>query len=89
VRGRILSALVEYRKAKKLPNTAKILTDADGIGEMRFDFGPGYRIYFCRYSKIIILLLIGGHKKTQSADIKTVKAIKGQAIKKLEPSKEK
>ena len=40
-----------------------------GIWEARLDFGPGYRIYFGKEGKSIILLLIGGTKRSQAADI--------------------
>jgi len=40
-----------------------------GVSEMRIDYGPGYRVYFAQRAKIIVLLLCGGTKKTQQADI--------------------
>ena len=40
-----------------------------GVWELRFDIGPGYRIYFGQLGNTIILLLCGGHKKTQNQDI--------------------
>jgi len=42
-----------------------------GVSEMRIDYGPGYRIYFTRIEREIVVLLAGGDKRTQSADIKT------------------
>ena len=42
----------------------------DSIYEMRFHFGPGYRIYYARSGSEIYLLLIGGDKRKQQADIK-------------------
>lgn len=42
-----------------------------GIYELRFFFGPGYRIYYGVVGKKIVLLLTGGAKKSQSRDIKT------------------
>jgi putative addiction module killer protein len=42
----------------------------DGVFEFRFDFGPGYRIYFGRDRRTVILLLRAGSKQRQSADIK-------------------
>ncbi len=41
---------------------------------MRIDYGPGYRVYFVRRGKALVLLLCGGDKRTQKADIK--KALK-------------
>ena len=47
----------------------------DGLSELRIDHGPGYRVYFVRQGKIIVLLLCGGDKKTQDRDIKAAKAM--------------
>lgn len=41
-----------------------------GVSELRFSFGPGYRIYFGKIDKQIILLISGGDKTTQKRDIK-------------------
>ena len=41
-----------------------------GVWEARCDFGPGYRIYFARAGKTIVLLLLGGDKSSQRADIR-------------------
>lgn len=35
----------------------------EGLIESKIDFGPGYRIYFARRGKVIVLLLLGGSKK--------------------------
>jgi len=37
---------------------------------MRIDYGPGYRIYFTQRGPIIIVILCGGDKRTQTTDIK-------------------
>ena len=37
---------------------------------MRIDYGPGYRVYFTKAGREIIVLLAGGDKSTQDADIK-------------------
>jgi len=42
-----------------------------GVSEMRISYGPGYRVYFKRIAREIVILLAGGDKRTQSADIKT------------------
>ena len=41
-----------------------------GVYELRIDFGPGYRVYFGKEGEKIIILLGGGIKKKQNADIK-------------------
>lgn len=51
----------------------------DGIGELRINHGPGYRVYFVRRGDVVVVLLCGGDKSTQSKDIewavKTAKEI--------------
>ncbi len=54
----------------------------DGVSEMRIDVGAGYRVYFTRRGEVVYLLLLGGDKSTQDADIKKAKkmaqGLKGQ-----------
>ena len=52
-------------------NPGKFRMVGPGIMEMKIDFGPGYRLYYAKIGHKIILLLCGGDKTTQSADIKT------------------
>lgn len=40
-----------------------------GLEELKLDFGPGYRLYFARRGRRVIVLLCGGDKSTQSRDI--------------------
>jgi putative addiction module killer protein len=40
-----------------------------GLGELRVDYGPGYRIYFVTRRRTVIILLCGGDKSTQKRDI--------------------
>ena len=42
----------------------------DGMWELRIDYGPGYRVYYARAGETVVLLLCGGSKRSQSADIK-------------------
>jgi putative addiction module killer protein len=45
----------------------------DGVSELKIDFGPGYRVYFGHDGETIIVLLCGGDKGSQDADIKKAK----------------
>jgi putative addiction module killer protein len=46
-----------------------------GIGEIRIDWGPGYRVYLAKDGEALILLFCGGAKKRQQADIETALAL--------------
>ncbi len=48
---------------------------AGAISEMRVNFGPGYRLYFTRRGRILIVMLNGGDKSTQAKDIKRARQI--------------
>ena len=43
----------------------------EGVSELRIDYGPGYRVYFKRRGRTVVVLLVGGDKRSQSADIET------------------
>ncbi len=47
---------------------------AEGVWELRIDYGPGYRVYYARAGEKLLLLLIGGDKRKQQADIDTALA---------------
>lgn len=46
-----------------------------GIGELRIDWGPGYRVYVAKDGERLIILFCGGTKKRQQADIETALAL--------------
>jgi len=52
-------------------NPGDVQPVGEGVSEMRIDYGPGYRVYFKKVGREIVILLAGGDKRTQSADIKT------------------
>lgn len=41
-----------------------------GVWELRIDWGPGYRVYFGRRGSMVVVLLGGGDKRSQAADIR-------------------
>ncbi|MEO8313184.1 MAG: type II toxin-antitoxin system RelE/ParE family toxin [Pseudomonadota bacterium] len=46
-----------------------------GLGEMRIDIGPGYRLYCSRRGNQLVVLLCGGDKRTQQADIRRARKV--------------
>jgi putative addiction module killer protein len=69
IRGRArIQARIE-RLAMSNPGDVK--TVGEGVSEMRIDHGPGYRVYYIRHERSVIILLAGGDKSTQARNIKT------------------
>jgi putative addiction module killer protein len=46
-----------------------------GVSEMRVDAGPGYRLYFTRRGRLLVVMLAGGDKSTQVSDIRRARRI--------------
>jgi putative addiction module killer protein len=51
-------------------NPGDVRAVGEGVSELRIDYGPGYRVYFTKRGREVVILLAGGDKTTQSADIK-------------------
>lgn len=77
--------MIEWMKKMAAVTKAKIATKIDrlscgnfgnckslanGLYELKIDFGPGYRIYYAQVGKKLLLLLRGGDKSSQNHDIK-------------------
>lgn len=52
-------------------NAGDVKPVGEGVSELRIDYGPGYRVYFTKCGRELVILLAGGGKNTQAADIKT------------------
>ena len=52
-------------------NPGDVKPVSEGVSELRIDYGPGYRVYFKKQGRTIVVLLAGGDKRTQSRDIET------------------
>ena len=50
----------------------------EGVSELRIFYGPGYRVYFVQKGAVVVILLSGGEKSSQQADIAKAKEIARQ-----------
>jgi putative addiction module killer protein len=57
----------------RLGNLGDCKPVGDGVMELRLDFGPGYRVYYGQDGDILVILLCGGDKRSQTRDIATAK----------------
>lgn len=75
LRDRQARARIDARLARAVGgNLGDVEPVGEGVMELRIDWGPGYRVYFARVGKVIVLLLCGGDKRMQQKDIKRAKA---------------
>jgi putative addiction module killer protein len=63
-------------QAKRHGNFGDHGSVGDGVHEMRFHFGPGWRIYYFQLGPALYCLLVGGKKDTQAEDVKLAKMLK-------------
>lgn len=61
------------RLAEGNPGQYRVL--AGGVCEMKIDYGAGYRVYYTQRNEVLIILLCGGDKRTQAADIRRATAL--------------
>ena len=78
--NRLRDNLVKTRIAVRirrmqLGNVGDAKPVGDGVFELRFDFGPGYRVYYTERDGEIVVLLAGGDKSTQKQDIEKAKQL--------------
>lgn len=67
--------IVQRIRSAELGNLGDVAPVGDGVSELRIHVGPGYRVYIARRGEVVYLLLIGGDKSTQTADIRRAKQI--------------
>lgn len=56
-------------------NPGKAKSAGEGVWELKIDYGPGWRIYYKRVGKEIVILLTGGTKNGQQQDIEAAQQI--------------
>ena len=69
LRGRVAARRIATRIARVEAGLLGDVKYFDGIGELRIDHGPGYRVYFVQRGAVLVILLCGGDKSTQKRDI--------------------
>lgn len=71
LRDRQVRARINVRiRRLSLGNFGDAKPVGEGVSELRIDFGPGYRVYFVRRGRTLVILLAGGDKHSQDRDIK-------------------
>lgn len=65
-------------KYATLGNFGDCKSVGQGVMEMRIHAGPGYRLYYAQAGATVYVLLLGGDKKTQAADIAEAQALWAQ-----------
>jgi putative addiction module killer protein len=68
LRDRQARARIQDRLA--LGNPGDVRPVGQGVSELRIDHGPGYRVYLAQRGPVLVLLLCGGDKSSQPADIR-------------------
>ncbi|MEW6714278.1 MAG: type II toxin-antitoxin system RelE/ParE family toxin [Nitrospirota bacterium] len=72
LRDRQARARIDIRiRRLSIGNFGDVKPVGEGVSELRIDYGPGYRVYFAQRARELVLLLAGGDKRSQEADIKT------------------
>lgn len=62
----------------EIGNFGDVAPVGEDISELRIHYGPGYRVYFVQRGLVVVILLSGGDKSSQNADIKRAKEIAKQ-----------
>ena len=74
LRDREAKARIDIRiRRLSLNNPGDVRPVGEGVSELRINYGPGYRVYFIKQGEAVVILLAGGSKSTQQADIRQAK----------------
>lgn len=79
LRDRKAKARIQARIDRiEIGNFGDVAPVGEGVSELRIHYGPGYRVYFIQRGPVVVILLSGGDKDSQNADIKRAKEIAKQ-----------
>ena len=59
----------------RLGNFGDCRSVGGSVQELRIDYGPGFRVYFGRRNSFVVVLLLGGSKKSQAKDIEIARRL--------------
>jgi putative addiction module killer protein len=76
---RAAARIVTRIRRMEIGNAGDVRSVGDGVSEIRIDYGPGYRVYFARRGRTLVILLCGGDKKSQRKDIALAKRMAKEA----------
>jgi putative addiction module killer protein len=76
---RAAARIVTRIRRMEIGNAGDVRSVGDGVSEVRIDYGPGYRVYFARRGRTLVILLCGGDKKSQRKDIALAKRMAKEA----------
>ena len=71
--GKTQTVILNRINRVRLGNLGDCKHLGEGVYELRIHYGPGYRVYFGELEDVIVILLCGGTKRSQSRDIKRAK----------------
>ena len=79
LRDRRAKARIQARIDRmEIGNFGDVAPVGEGVSELRIHYGPGYRVYFVKRGQVIVVLLSGGDKSSQTSDIKKAKELAKQ-----------
>lgn len=79
LKDRMAKARIQARIDRvEMGNIGDVSPVGEGVSELRIFYGPGYRVYFVKQNSAVVILLSGGDKSSQQADIAKAKEIAKQ-----------
>jgi putative addiction module killer protein len=79
LKDRMAKARIQARIDRvEMGNFGDVSPVGEGVSELRIFYGPGYRVYFVKQNSVVVILLSGGDKSSQQADIAKAKEIAKQ-----------
>lgn len=67
--------ILERVRRLAIGNPGDVAPVGDGVSELRIHYGPGYRVYFVQRGSALIVVVAGGDKDSQQADIRRAKTL--------------